>query len=540
MQKPIVGANFLVSCFAKIITRIASLIWAAVMLVGLGLFADCVAGSARVANAQGVHLAPDTSAVSGQWRLDIARGRIGNRGAITVETLTINEVNGSLSGSLETPQGNKLVRDLVFHDGRLSFNVATAAPGEELSLRERAWVGPTLYYDAELRNGYLEGFMRAYFGAAELQGVKTGSGVTPPEVSQPAFATATPGGEAFSSLREETFSIGGQTHTVQIYRSNLLAAVLGLGPGESDVSVEFVLVPGGSFLMGSSPEVQEEMVEAGRRRALLEDEAPQRRVNVAPFLIARTELTQELWRRLAHLAGLERNPSFFAGAGDRAPVEQVSWNQAQLWLMGVNSVYDVDLRLPSEAEWEYANRAGTTAPFYNGGFPAGSRGSPQLDPIAWYLGTSEADYPGAISTASSVIYAPGPFERLGTQPVAQKQPNAFGLYDTLGNVFEWCQDLSRENYDGAPLDGEEWRGGNWVSGTLFNGPMTDQGPFTTVKDPSYVPGRVRRGGSWRNVAQNTRAAVRSFRGPNFSDANSGLRLALSVPADLPPRESLSQ
>ncbi len=80
-------------------------------------------------------------------------------------------------------------------------------------------------------------------------------------------------------------------------------------------------------------------------------------------------------------------------------------------------------------------------------------------------------------------------------------------------------------------DGSAWVGGDWVSGSLFNGPMTAEGPFVTVRDHSYVPGRMRRGGSWRNIAPNTRCGLRSARGPNFADSNNGFRVAAPAPAE---------
>jgi formylglycine-generating enzyme required for sulfatase activity len=123
---------------------------------------------------------------------------------------------------------------------------------------------------------------------------------------------------------------------------------------------------------------------------------------------------------------------------------------------------------------------------------------------------------------------------LGTQKVGGKRPNAFGLYDILGNVMEWVEDVAHADYVGAPEDERVWNGGDSiVPGTLANGPMTKEGPFVTGRDHSYVPGRIRRGGSWRNLVYNNRAAVRSFRGPNFTDSNNGFRVACEVPPSLP-------
>jgi formylglycine-generating enzyme required for sulfatase activity len=100
-------------------------------------------------------------------------------------------------------------------------------------------------------------------------------------------------------------------------------------------------------------------------------------------------------------------------------------------------------------------------------------------------------------------------------------------------VYEWVADIAHGDYEGAPGDGRPWRGGETVHGTLLNGPVTSQGPIVSARDHTYVPGRIRRGGSWRNLPYNTRAAIRAYRGPNFSDGNMGFRVAVSVPEGLP-------
>jgi formylglycine-generating enzyme required for sulfatase activity len=143
------------------------------------------------------------------------------------------------------------------------------------------------------------------------------------------------------------------------------------------------------------------------------------------------------------------------------------------------------------------------------------------------VGNSAVDYPGATDVSA---WGAGLPSASGTHPVGQKRPNAFGLYDMLGNVMEWVRDLAHPSYAGAPPDGSAWRGGDWESGSLLNGPMTAEGPLVTVRDAHYVPGRIRRGGSWRNVALNTRCGLRSARGPNFTDANNGLRVAAPAPS----------
>jgi formylglycine-generating enzyme required for sulfatase activity len=134
------------------------------------------------------------------------------------------------------------------------------------------------------------------------------------------------------------------------------------------------------------------------------------------------------------------NPSDFKG--NNLPVEMVSWLDVTEFVRKLNEMnHEYTYRLPTEAEWEYACRAGTTGDY------AGN-----LDAMAWYDANSSAK----------------------THPVGTKQPNAFGLYDMHGNVMEWCQDWYHLNYDGAPVDGSAWekggshkmrvyRGGSWVS-----------------------------------------------------------------------------
>ena len=140
-----------------------------------------------------------------------------------------------------------------------------------------------------------------------------------------------------------------------------------------------------------------------------------------------TEITQLQWKTVM---GADYNPSFWKG--DSLPVEQiVSWDSCQSFLAKLNQLDPgKNYRLPSEAEWEYACRAGTTTRFYWGDDPDYLR----VESYAWYFGNFNES----------------------THPVATKIPNAWGLYDMCGNVWEWCEDDSHDNYNGAPTDGSAW------------------------------------------------------------------------------------
>ena len=189
------------------------------------------------------------------------------------------------------------------------------------------------------------------------------------------------------------------------------------------VSLEMVKIPGGRFLMGS-PET-----EAGRR----DNEDPQHYVDVPEFFMGKYVVTQIQWR-----AVMGNNPSCFQGAS--LPVERVSWDEAKKFCQKLSQITGRKYSLPSESQWEYACRAGTTTPFYFG------------ETI-----TSElVNYYGNFTYAD----APKGTYRKKTTNVGIFPPNAFGLYDMHGNVWEWCADEWHNNYYGAPTDGSVWLNGN--------------------------------------------------------------------------------
>ncbi|MBG1270016.1 SUMF1/EgtB/PvdO family nonheme iron enzyme [Nostoc sp. WHI] len=214
------------------------------------------------------------------------------------------------------------------------------------------------------------------------------------------------------------------------------------------ITLDMVEILGGSFNMGSPPG------ENGRT----EYEEPQHAVNVSAFFIGKFEVTQEQYQQI-----MGSNPSSFKGA--KRPVEKVSWNDAVDFCNKLSQQTGCEYRLPSEAEWEYACRAGTTTPFYFG------------ETITTELASYNGDYTYASEPK-------GKF-REGTTEVGSFPPNAFGLYDMHGNVWEWCQDTWHDSYKGAPSDGSAW-----------------------IDNASQYP--ILRGGSWFSNPKNCRSASRNF------------------------------
>lgn len=218
---------------------------------------------------------------------------------------------------------------------------------------------------------------------------------------------------------------------------------------KNGIGMELAAVPAGSFQMG-----------AANGDA---NEQPVHQVTFAHgFYMGRYEVTQAQWQKV-----MGNNPSNFSSCGENCPVEQVSWDDAQEFIKKLNAQNDgYQYRLPSEAEWEYACRAGTTGDY------AGDPNS-----MAWY--TSNAEYK--------------------THPVGQKQANAWGLYDMHGNVSEWVMDFEYNNYDGAPTDG-------------------------SARTKGVSDNRMERGGSWRLDDKHLRSAQRSDAASDYRWKDIGFRL----------------
>jgi len=229
------------------------------------------------------------------------------------------------------------------------------------------------------------------------------------------------------------------------------------------VSFKMARIPAGEFMMGSPSG------ELGR-----DSDEKRHRVRISKsFFLGETEVTQGLWRTV-----MGSNPSSFKNCGNNCPVEQVSWKDCQEFIRKLNRlVSGGGFRLPTEAEWEYAARAGSNSAFANGGISeTGCGHDRKLDAMGWYCGNSGKK----------------------THPVGGKKPNAWGLYDMHGNVYEWCQD---------------WKG-NYPSGSV-----------TDPTGPSSGSDRVLRGGSWDYYAGYCRSALRNGDGPDYRGRRFGFRLA---------------
>lgn len=260
------------------------------------------------------------------------------------------------------------------------------------------------------------------------------------------------------------------------------------------LGIEMVYIPSGGFTMGSD--------KGGS------DEKPVHEVTISySFYMGRYEVTQGQWQ-----AVMGSNPSHFKDCGANCPVEQVSWNDAQDFINKLNEPNDgYKYRLPSEAELEYACRAGTTGDY------AGD-----LDSMAWYgnnSGNSRLDADAIVRDDRSNYKKRVTDNGNKTHPVGTKQPNAWGLYDMHGNVQEWCQDWYRVNYNGAPVDGSTWDSGG------------AQGLIATSSGRAHMRLRVQRGGSWYSPTLFAStlfagSAHRNFSPPDIRGSDSGFRVAV--------------
>ncbi|NER99625.1 MAG: formylglycine-generating enzyme family protein [Symploca sp. SIO1B1] len=254
------------------------------------------------------------------------------------------------------------------------------------------------------------------------------------------------------------------------------------------VILEMVKIPSGTFLMGSPA------MEEGNTGY----ESPQHQVTVKSFFMGKYPITQAQWQVVAALpkisTKLELHPSHFEGAN--RPVEKVSWYDAVEFCNRLSRKTGRQYRLPSEAEWEYACRAGTTTPFhfgetittdlanYQGTDLSVDRTDWDTEEIDWDI--DETLYKGSYGQGSLGIY------RQETTPVGSfGVANDFGLYDMHGNVSEWCADHWHSDYRGAPQDGSAWKSNKYYSRLLRGGswcsfPASCRSGFRSNDDPGSL------------------------------------------------------
>jgi formylglycine-generating enzyme required for sulfatase activity len=235
-------------------------------------------------------------------------------------------------------------------------------------------------------------------------------------------------------------------------------------PLGSEVVLETIAIPGGSCFVGS------------RTSQGFGDEHPIHNVRLAPFLMSKYAVTQEQWKAVMG------KPHSCRCEGPKRPVDRASWDEATEFCAKLAAMTGRAYRLPSEAEWEYACRAGTATPFHFGET----------------ITTDLANYVGE----HTFLDEPKGVYRHVTVDVGSFPPNAFGLHEMHGNVWEWCADGWHDDYVGAPIDGSVWKGGD---GSL----------------------RVVRGGCWHDPPNLLRSASRMKFAHDEGEVFVGFRVALT-------------
>jgi formylglycine-generating enzyme required for sulfatase activity len=335
---------------------------------------------------------------------------------------------------------------------------------------------------------------RRALGGAALAAVAAASAIAIPSIRRWTSGAAKP---SFRTIAFDFATVDGTGARLPAEKAqaSLFTETLSAGVG-----IEMIAIPGGDFTMGS-PNFEPE------RRA---NEGPQHNVRVAPFLLGAKPVTQAQWAavaighpaRLAH--GIDPFPAFFKGAD--LPVESVSWNEADEFCRRLAEMTGRGYRLPTEAEWEFACRAGSAGPFHVG--PTITTDLANYDGAGGAVG-GDSDGKSVASDAydgvayPSGAYAKGPagIFRGKTTPSGTFPPNRFGLYDMHGAVWEYCLDSASPNYADAPADGAAVLGGG--------------------------PAKVLRGGSWSHNPAICRSAYRDFIAPDNPgwQGRIGLRVA---------------
>ena len=260
---------------------------------------------------------------------------------------------------------------------------------------------------------------------------------------------------------------------------------------------EMVVVPAGHFVMGSTKAERARLIESGVSASWFKDEQPRHRVTIRRFAMGKYEVTRGQYEAFVRETGRGsgvcsvfagstwedepsmnwRNPGFEQTARD--PVACVSWDDAKLYVAWLSRKTGKRYRLPSEAEWEYAARAGSRTAYWWGDA----------------IGRNKANCKGCGSQ----------WDGKRTAPVGSFRPNRFGLYDVHGNTNEWSEDCWHKNYTGAPANGRPWTTGDNCSE------------------------RVLRGGSWDNIPRAMRSANRGSNDTGLRGDLIGFRVARTLP-----------
>ncbi len=237
---------------------------------------------------------------------------------------------------------------------------------------------------------------------------------------------------------------------------------------KTTTGIDFIAIPAGCFLMGSPTTEKERAEEEYQHKVCL----------TKNFLIGKYEITQAQWE-----AVMGNNPSHFKECGAKCPVESISWEDVQIYLKKLHDKTGFQFRLPTEAEWEYATRAGTTTAFSFGD----------------NINTSQVNYDGDYPYKGNIIG----LDRKQPVPVGSLPANPWGLHEVHGNVWEFVQDWHKVDY-------------------------YKTSPMNNPKGPAEGSFRIRRGGSWRFDAKFCRSAFRGRFRPDSKSKLSGFRLAMSL------------
>ncbi len=312
---------------------------------------------------------------------------------------------------------------------------------------------------------------------------------TPPPVTKPVSTVRmSVAGVPLAAMSFVTASVDASGNVTNQHQGQCEGFVEDLGNG---VKLPMVEISGGTFQMGSTSSAAQEAFEDAKRYNKdaeydwFAGEQPQHSVSISEFAMGRYEVTQAQWQAVMGSLPPKMSDLDSKFKGDELPVVRVSWDEVKEFCQRLSQKTGHKYRLPSEAEWEYAARAGTTTAFAFG------------DTISTQIVNYNGNYPYKQAPKSSYREKPVAVGSLGAA-------NGFGLYDMHGNVWEWCEDVWHESYVGAPSDGSSWLSGG---------------------DSSR---RVLRGGSWINIGRICRAALRYGVAPGDRVYNFGFRVVASA------------